>query len=162
MQDTALPWLILLRTHSAVQVGLLLFCRYLPFTLFGLWAGVLADRFDNRRMLMVTQIASMSVAACLAIATFAHAPLAVIYVLAACGGAGVVFDAPNRQALTYQLVGRAELAERSRVEFESVQRRARYRPCAWRRRHRCCRRRCLLSRQRGFISRNSGGTLAHA
>jgi MFS family permease len=96
MQDTALPWLVLQRTHSPVQVGLLLFCRYVPFSLFGLYAGVLADRFDNRYLMMATQTASMSVAAGLATVTFLHGALAFVYVLAALGGAAVVFDSPNR------------------------------------------------------------------
>lgn len=109
MQDTALPWLILQRTHSPVQVGLLLFCRYLPFSLFGLYAGVVADRFDNRHLMMATQTASMSIAAGLATVTFLHGPLPLVYVLAAFGGAAVVFDSPNRQSLTFRLVGRAEL-----------------------------------------------------
>jgi MFS family permease len=109
MQDTALPWLVLQRTHSPVQVGLLLFCRYVPFSLFGLFAGVVADRFDNRSMLMATQTASMCVAAGLATATFLHGPIELVFALAALGGAAVVFDSPNRQALTYRLVGRDEL-----------------------------------------------------
>jgi MFS family permease len=41
--------------------------------------------------------------------TFLHGPLAVVYVLAALGGTSVVFDSPNRQSLTFRLVGRAEL-----------------------------------------------------
>src|SRR5581483_9158597 len=89
MQDTALPWLVLQRTHSSVQVGLLLFCRYLPFTVFGLLAGVV-DRADNRLLLMVTQAASMAVAAALAAVALSHAPLALVFVLAACGGTAVV------------------------------------------------------------------------
>jgi MFS family permease len=110
MQDTALPWLVVERTHSAVAVGLLLACRYAPFTLFGLFAGLLADRFDNRRFLMVTQAASLVVAAALAVVTLAgEPPLALLYVLAFLGGAAVVFDAPSRHALTVQLVGRREL-----------------------------------------------------
>jgi len=110
MQDTALPWLVVRRTHSPLQVGLLLFFRYAPFTLFGLFAGLLADRFDNRRLLMVTQAASMVVAAALAIVTLAAgAPLPALYVLAFLGGAAVVFDAPSRHALTFRLVGRDEL-----------------------------------------------------
>jgi len=110
MQDTALPWLIVERTHSPVAVGLLLFCRYVPFTLFGLFAGLLADRFDNRRFLMLTQASSLVVAAALAAVTLAgEPPLAVFYVLAFLGGAAVVFDAPSRHALTVQLVGRNEL-----------------------------------------------------
>ena len=109
MQDTALPWLILQRTHSPVQVGLLLFCRYLPFSLFGLYAGVVADRFDNRHLMMATQTASMSIAAG---PRHGDAPARsgrLVYVLAAFGGTAVVFDSPNRQSLTFRLVGRAEL-----------------------------------------------------
>jgi MFS family permease len=109
MQDTALPWLILKRTHSPVQVGLLLFCRYVPFTLFGLVAGLVADRFDNRRALMATQAASMCVASALATVTFLHGPIVLVFALAALGGTAVVFDNPNRQSLTFRLVGRAEL-----------------------------------------------------
>jgi MFS family permease len=109
MQDTALPWLILQRTHSAVQVGLLLFCRYVPFSLFGLYSGVVADRYDNRRVMMVTQTGSMVVAAGLAVVALAHGPIALVYVLAVVGGTAVVFDNPNRNTLTYRLVGRAEL-----------------------------------------------------
>jgi len=109
MQDAALPWLILQRTHSSLQVGLLLFCRYVPFSVFGLLSGVAADRFDNRRLLMATQTTSMCVAAGLATVTLLHGPLALVYCLAVVGGTAVVFDSPNRQALTFRLVGREEL-----------------------------------------------------
>jgi len=109
MQDTALPWLILERTNSSVQVGLLLFCRYLPFTLFALFAGAVADRVDNRRFLMFDQAAAMVVAAALACVALLDGPLVLIYVLAVLGGTAVVFESPNRQALAFQLVGRAEL-----------------------------------------------------
>lgn len=51
----ALPWLILLQTHSALDAGLIAAVRYLPLILFGLPAGVLADREDilERRALMI-------------------------------------------------------------------------------------------------------------
>jgi MFS family permease len=110
MQDTALPWLILLLTHSPVYVGLLVFARYAPFMLFGLFSGALADRFDNRRVVIVTQTSSMLVAAVLAVLAFAGVDRVWPYfVLAFLGGAALVFDAPNRHALTFQLVGRDEL-----------------------------------------------------
>ena len=110
MQDTALPWLILGLTHSPVYVGLLVFARYAPFMLFGLFSGALADRFDNRRFVIVTQSSSMLIAACLAVLAFSGVDrLWPFYVLAFLGGAALVFDAPNRHALTFQLVGRAEL-----------------------------------------------------
>ena len=67
MQDTALPWLVLELTHSPFHVGLLVFCRYGPFMVGGLYGGVLADRFDNRRVLMCSQSLAMAFAASLAV-----------------------------------------------------------------------------------------------
>ena len=110
MQDTALPWLILGLTHSPVDVGLLVFARYAPFMLFGLFSGALADRFDNRRVVIVTQASSMLVAIGLAGLAFAGvSDVGPYFALAFLGGAALVFDAPNRHALTFQLVGRDEL-----------------------------------------------------
>jgi MFS family permease len=110
MQDTALPWLILGLTHSPVYVGALVFARYVPFLAFGLFSGVLADRFDNRRVVIATQTVSMLVAACLAVLAWSGVSVPWPYfVLAFLGGAALVFDAPNRHALTFQLVGRDEL-----------------------------------------------------
>jgi MFS family permease len=110
MQDTALPWLILSLTHSPLYVGLLVFARYVPFMLFGLFSGVLADRFDNRRFVILTQTTSMVVAAGLAGLAFAGVGrIWPYFVLAFLGGAALVFDAPNRHALVFQLVGRKEL-----------------------------------------------------
>jgi len=110
MQDTALPWLVLVLTHSPVDVGVLVFCRYVPFLFFGLYAGLIADRHDNRRLLIATQVASMTIAAALAAATLTHwTPLWLVFLLATLGGTSLVFESPNRHALVYQLVGREEL-----------------------------------------------------
>src|SRR5437870_3455238 len=48
MQNVALAWLVLSLSHSPIAVGLLLFCRFVPFTLFGLFAGAIVDRFETR------------------------------------------------------------------------------------------------------------------
>jgi MFS family permease len=110
MQDTALPWLVLNETHSPIAVGLLIFCRYVPFAILGLPAGVLADRFDNRGLMIVTQSASMAVAIALGVLTLSGDPaLWAVYLLATLGGTATILDAPNRHALTYRLVGRDEL-----------------------------------------------------
>jgi len=62
MQNTALAWLVVDLTHSPVAVGFLAFCRFVPFSVFGLVAGVVADRFDNRRLVMTTQAFQMAAA----------------------------------------------------------------------------------------------------
>ncbi len=110
MQNLALAWYVIELTHSPVAVGLLAFCRFLPFSVFGLAAGVLADRFDNRRMLIVTQGAAMVLSALLAtLALTGTARLWQVFVLAALLGSALVFDAPGRHALTFRMVGRDEL-----------------------------------------------------
>lgn len=110
MQNVALAWFVVELTHSPIAVGLLAFFRFVPFTLFGLVAGVVADRFDNRRLVMTTQLAQMIVSAALTVLAFAgDAKLWQVYLLAALGGVALVFDAPGRHALTYQMVGRDEL-----------------------------------------------------
>jgi MFS family permease len=110
MQNIALAWYVIELTHSAVAVGFLAFCRFAPFTVFGLISGVAADRFDNRRLVMTTQTGSMVVAAALTVLAFSGAEVVwLAYVLAAAAGTALVFDAPGRHALTFQMVGRDEL-----------------------------------------------------
>jgi len=110
MQNIALAWLVVELSDSPLAVGLLAFCRFIPFTLLGLIAGVAVDRFDVRRLVIATQSAQMVVAVALAALTLSGAAtLWQAYVLAALGGTALVFDAPGRNALTFQMVGREEL-----------------------------------------------------
>ena len=110
MQNIALAWLVIELSGSALAVGALAFCRFAPFLLLGLVAGVLIDRFDTRRLLVVTQALAMVVSVVLAIVTLTgSATLPLVYVLAAVGGLVLVFDAPGRQTLTFQMVGPKEL-----------------------------------------------------
>ena len=110
MQNVALAWFVVELTHSAVAVGFLAFCRFIPFTIFGLYAGVLADRLDNRRLVIATQAAQMLVSIALAgLALSGVRNVGAVYALALAGGIGLVFDGPGRHALTYQMVGRSEL-----------------------------------------------------
>ena len=111
MQNIGLAWLVIELTHSPVAVGGLAFARFLPFTVLGLFAGVIADRLDYRRLVIATQAASMAVSALLTVLVFGNwASLPVVYALAGLLGTALVFDAPGRHALTFQMVGRDELA----------------------------------------------------
>lgn len=110
MQNVALAWLVLQLSGSPLAVGALAFWRFVPFTVFGLVAGVVADRFDTRRLVMATQASAMVVSAALAVVVLSGtATLPLVYVLAALGGVALAFDAPGRQSLTYQMVGPREL-----------------------------------------------------
>ncbi len=68
MQNIALAWAVVqLAPHQkGLAVALLAICRFGPFTLLGLFAGVITDRFDNRRTVIVTQSVQMVFAALLA------------------------------------------------------------------------------------------------
>lgn len=110
MQNVALAWLVLELSGSPLAVGALAFWRFVPFTVFSLVAGVVADRLETRRLVMGTQAAAMAVSVALAVVTLTGtATLPLVYVLAALGGIALAFDAPGRQSLTFQMVGRREL-----------------------------------------------------
>jgi MFS family permease len=112
MQNIALAWLVVqLAPHShGLAVGLLAVCRFGPFTILGLVAGVVTDRFDNRRTVIVTQAVQMFFSAILAVITLVgDVQLWQVYAIAALTGTALVFDAPSRQNLTFQMVGRDEL-----------------------------------------------------
>jgi MFS family permease len=110
MQNIALAWFVVELTRSPLAVGGLAFARFLPFMLFGLYAGVIADRFDNRRLVMATQAGQMVVSVALTGLAFSGwESIPAVYFLAFLGGAALVIDAPGRQALTFQMVGRDEL-----------------------------------------------------
>jgi MFS family permease len=110
MQNVALAWLVVELTSSPLAVGALAFCRFVPFTVLGLVAGVVADRLDYRRLVIGTQASQMVVSAILAtLALTDTATVPLVYALALLGGTALVFDAPGRHALTFQMVGRDEL-----------------------------------------------------
>ena len=112
MQNIAMAWLVVqLAPHSrGLAVGLLAVCRFGPFTVLGLFAGVVTDRFDNRRVVIVTQTVQMVFSGVLAAITLlGHIQLWEIYAIAVFTGSALVFDAPSRQNLTFQMVGRDEL-----------------------------------------------------
>jgi MFS family permease len=110
MQRIAQGWLVLQLTHSPVAVGILALAQFLPFTVFGLFAGVIVDRLDARRTVIGTQAAQMVLASVLA--ALALAGVATpweVYLLATLNGLVLVLDAPSRQQLTYRMVGPLEL-----------------------------------------------------
>ncbi|OLD99191.1 MAG: hypothetical protein AUG91_07350 [Actinobacteria bacterium 13_1_20CM_4_69_9] len=110
MQRVAQAWLILSLTHSAVAVGILALCQFLPFTLFSLAAGVVVDRLDAWKTVISTQITQMLLASTIAVIALAGvAQPWEVYVIAALMGLVQVLDAPSRQTLTFRMVGPLEL-----------------------------------------------------
>jgi MFS family permease len=110
MQNVALTWLVLELSRSPIAVGALAFWRFVPYTLLGLGAGVIADRFDTRRVLMLSQAGAMALSVALAVVALTDAAsLPLVYAIAALGGVMLVLEAPCRNALTFEMVGPDEL-----------------------------------------------------
>ncbi|MGA7988587.1 MAG: MFS transporter [Candidatus Dormiibacterota bacterium] len=110
MQSVAQAWFVVQNTHSPLAVGFLAVCQFGPYGVLGLFGGAIADRLDQRKVLIGTQTAFMIAATLLAVLTLTgHATVWEVYVIAAISGTVTVLDNPVRQAFTIQMVGRDEL-----------------------------------------------------
>jgi MFS family permease len=110
MQTITLAWHMFVLTDSTFSVGLLALSGFVPFLILSFVGGAIADRFDRRRIMLVTQSGSLSATLTLVFATFAgFVSPGLLYVIAVIIGGTRAFDAPARQALIPNLVPRAEL-----------------------------------------------------
>ena len=101
----ATSWLIYRLTGSELLLGIAGFCGQIPTLLITPFAGVLVDRMDRRRMLVITQAASLVQSALLAILTLAgHITVVHIVVLQVLQGIINAFDTPARQAFVSEMV----------------------------------------------------------
>ena len=107
MQWVAQAWLILRLTDSGLALGLVTALQWLPVLLFGAWGGVVADRFDRRRLLVATNASSGVLSLLLGIATVAgFVELWIVTVIVVLLGIVQAIDNPSRQTFTMELVGR--------------------------------------------------------
>ncbi|SCL28731.1 Predicted arabinose efflux permease, MFS family [Micromonospora rhizosphaerae] len=105
MQRVAQDWLVLDLSDSAVALGVATALQFLPTLLLGLWGGVLVDRIDRRRAIMVTQAVSALLAAALAALVLSDAvTLWMVYALALGLGLVTVVDVPARHAFITEMV----------------------------------------------------------
>ncbi len=110
MQTTGQSWLVLQLTHSAWILGIVGALQFLPMLLFSLFGGVIADRLPKRRMLLVTQLASLLLAATLWLLVFTGVvQLWHVFILATLLGITNAFDMPTRQSFVVEMVGREDL-----------------------------------------------------
>ena len=113
MQRTAQDWLVLtqLTDNDAVAVGITLALQFGPQLVLLPVTGFVADRFDQRRILMTTQGAMGVLGLALGIMTVTGtAQLWHVYVFAALLGCVAAFDAPARQTFVSQLVAGPNLS----------------------------------------------------
>jgi len=116
MQNVAQGWLVLTLTGSAFWLGVVGFAGSIPFLIFTLFGGVVADRVNKRRLLLVTQSIMMVLAFVLAaLAWFKDSsgrPLITVWelvLLSFLNGMAMAMNAPSYQALVPRLVPREDL-----------------------------------------------------
>lgn len=105
VQAWAIAWHVYSVTHSSLMVGLLGLVRVGPLVLFSLFGGVVADQFDRRKVLMLTQSCMAAVSFLLFSLTAAGiANVWALYVIVALNAVARSFDGPARQSLQVGLV----------------------------------------------------------
>jgi len=110
MQNVAQAWLVYRLTGSSVLLGAVSFAGQIPVFLFAPPGGIVADRFDRRKVVIATQSASMLLAFALAALTLTGTvKIWHIFVLSALLGAVNSFDIPARQAFIVEMVGKTDL-----------------------------------------------------
>ncbi|MGZ8755296.1 MAG: MFS transporter, partial [Acidimicrobiia bacterium] len=119
MQRVAQSWLVLELTGSGTAIGLVTAVQFLPMLLLAPFGGVIADRFDKRRLLLLTQAVAAVLAAALGLlVVFDVVRLWMVFVLAAALGLVSSVDNPTRQTFVLEMVGRDNLT--SAVSLNAV------------------------------------------
>ncbi|HVW30960.1 MAG TPA: MFS transporter [Acidimicrobiia bacterium] len=109
-QNIAAAILVYRLTHSTFLVGVVNFAQFVGVFVLAPWAGTAADRFDRRRLLVVTQVAATAVTAALAaLQGLGRATTPVVIGLSLLLGATVAFALPAIQAMVPDLVAPEEL-----------------------------------------------------
>jgi MFS family permease len=110
-QRIAQDWLVLdLSGNSGVALGVVTALQFLPVLALGLWGGVLADRYDKRRMLVGVQVAMGVLALLLGLLDLTGAvQLWQVYALSFALGIASALDTPVRQSFVVELVGPDDL-----------------------------------------------------
>jgi MFS family permease len=119
MQMTAQAWLVLSLTHSSTWLGVVVALQTLPVLILGPYGGVIADRVDKRKLMIVLQSAMGIQALALGLLTVSGVVTVwEIGVLAALLGLNNAFENPARQSFMLELVGPEHL--RNAVSLNSV------------------------------------------
>jgi MFS family permease len=111
LTNIAITLLVLQRTNSGLAVGLLAACQYGPILLLSIYGGVIADRYNKRRTLLLTQTLEMIESIGLAVLAFLpHMPLYNFYLVAVAGGVLLAFDNPLRRSFVSEMVPSGSLS----------------------------------------------------
>ncbi|MEC3994749.1 MFS transporter [Actinacidiphila sp. DG2A-62] len=106
MSRIAQDWLVLSITGSSFAVGITTALQFLPMLLFGLYGGVIADRYPKRKILLCTQLAMGLLGLTLAALTLGGVVRVWhVYTIAFLLGMATVVDNPTRQTFVVEMVG---------------------------------------------------------
>jgi MFS family permease len=109
-QNLAASLYVFEHTHSPFLLGVLQFGNFVPVLLLAPWGGSAADRFDRKRLLLITQVVSTAVSGALAaLAWEGRVSVPLVMACAVCLGVCSAFSAPASQALIGDLVPREDL-----------------------------------------------------
>lgn len=110
MQSVAQAWLVYRLTGSSLLLGIVGFASQIPVFILAPIGGMVADRYNRRRIVITTQSSAMALAAVLAAITLAGLiRVWEIMMLAACLGVVNAFDVPARQAFVVEMVENPDL-----------------------------------------------------
>ena len=110
MTFTATSWLILTLTGSGTALGINAALAFGPVLVLGPWGGVLADRFDKRRILTFTQSTAAVISLSLATIVFTDVvSLWMVFALSLASGIVISIDNPARQSFYVEMVGEGTL-----------------------------------------------------
>src|SRR5687768_11576895 len=105
MRMVAMALLVFNITDNGVAVGVLVACQFAPVLLIGAWAGLVADRSDKRKLLLIVQSTLMAQSFVLAaLSAIDSAPIAAFYVVAFLGGIATALDNPARRSFVVEMV----------------------------------------------------------
>jgi MFS family permease len=106
MQQTAQSWLVWELSHKATALGIVAFLSQIPYFVFGPWVGIFSDKFDRRKILLITQIISMALAIILALLIQTdRVTLFSVYLLALALGTVTAFNVTAEQAFIGDIAG---------------------------------------------------------
>lgn len=109
-RSSALGWMAFAITKSEFLLGMVNFLNSLPFFLFAIYAGSLADRFPKLRIFTITSCFAMTCSLILALLLFrGSVGIGVLLLFAPLWGLAIAFEMPARQTLMVDLVGKKDL-----------------------------------------------------
>jgi MFS family permease len=110
MQTMAQAWLMTTLTSSALMLGLVNLCAGLPMIALSMVGGSAADRFDKRKILLITQYIQIGIAVSIGLLVWTgHIAIWQVFMFAALLGVSNSFEMPTLSALVPELVGREKI-----------------------------------------------------